>query len=201
MAAGSAPRLYFLRHGETDWNVEGRLQGRQDIPLNALGREQAARAGRRLKDLLASAGLRPQDMLFQSSPLGRTRETLEIARRAMGLPAEGGAFDDRLLEFTFGRWEGLTWPEVCVLDPVLAAARGADKWNFCPPGGESYAQLAGRLAPWLTEQDRPSVVVSHGGVARALMRLIGNLSEQRAPVVNVWQGRVLVFSQDRFDWV
>ncbi len=201
MAACSAPRLYFLRHGETDWNVEGRLQGRQDIPLNALGREQAARAGRRLKDLLASAGLRPQDMLFQSSPLGRTRETLEIARRAMGLPAEGGAFDDRLLEFTFGRWEGLTWPEVCVLDPVLAAARGADKWNFCPPGGESYAQLAGRLAPWLTEQDRPSVVVSHGGVARALMRLIGNLSEQRAPVVNVWQGRVLVFSQDRFDWV
>ena len=201
MAAGSAPRLYFLRHGVTDWNVEGRLQGRQDIPLNALGREQAARAGRRLKDLLASAGLRPQDMLFQSSPLGRTRETLEIARRAMGLPAEGGAFDDRLLEFTFGRWEGLTWPEVCVLDPVLAAARGADKWNFCPPGGESYAQLAGRLAPWLTEQDRPSVVVSHGGVARALMRLIGNLSEQRAPVVNVWQGRVLVFSQDRFDWV
>ena len=201
MAAGSAPRLFFVRHGETDWNVEGRLQGRQDIPLNTLGREQSARAGRKLKDLLASAGLRPEETLFQSSPLGRTRETLEIARRAMGLPADGGAFDDRLLEFTFGRWEGLTWPEVCARDPALAAARGADKWNFCPPGGESYAQLAERLAPWLAEQDRPSVVVSHGGVARALMRLIGSLSEQRAPVANIWQGRVLVFWKDRFDWV
>ncbi|WP_298358625.1 histidine phosphatase family protein [Rhodoblastus sp.] len=201
MAAGSAPRLFFVRHGETDWNVEGRLQGRQDIPLNGVGREQSARAGRKLKDLLASAGLRPEETPFQSSPLGRARETLEIARRAMGLHGEGCAFDDRLLEFTFGRWEGLTWPEVCARDPDLAAARAADKWNFCPPGGESYAQLAERLAPWLAEQDRPSVVVSHGGVARALMRMIGSLSEQRAPVVNVWQGRVLVFSRDRFDWV
>ncbi len=201
MAAGSASRLFFLRHGETDWNVEGRLQGRQDIPLNARGREQAARAGRKLNDLLASAGLRPQDTLFQSSPLGRTRETLAIARRAMGLPQEGAIFDDRLLEFTFGRWEGLTWPEVCACDPELAVARGADKWNFCPPGGESYAQLAERLAPWLAEQDRPSVVVSHGGVARALMRIIGGLSVERAPIAHIWQGRVLVFSRDRFDWV
>ncbi|MGO8739005.1 histidine phosphatase family protein [Rhodoblastus sp.] len=201
MAAGSAPRLFFLRHGETDWNVEGRLQGRRDVPLNARGREQAARAGRRLKNLLVTAGLRPEDTFFQSSPLGRTRETLEIARRALGLPAQGGAFDDRLLEFTFGRWEGLTWPEVCARDPELAVARGADKWNFCPPGGESYAQLAERLAPWLAEQERPSVVVSHGGVARALMRMIGGLRIERAPMANIWQGRVLVFSRDRFDWV
>jgi probable phosphoglycerate mutase len=201
MAAGSAPRFYFLRHGETDWNVEGRLQGRQDIPLNALGREQAARAGRKLKDILASGGLRPEAMLFQSSPLGRTRETLEIARRELGLPPKGGAFDDRLLEFTFGRWEGLTWPEVCARDPARAVARAVDKWNFCPPGGESYAQLAERLAPWLAEQDRPSVVISHGGVARALMHMIGGLRLERAPMANIWQGRVLVFSKDRFDWV
>jgi broad specificity phosphatase PhoE len=201
MAAGTAPRLLFLRHGETDWNVEGRLQGRQDVPLNARGREQAARAGRKLKDLLASTGLRPESALFQSSPLGRTRETLEIARRALGLPAEGGVFDDRLLEFTFGRWEGLTWPEVCARDPELALAREADKWNFTPPGGESYAQMAERLAPWLSEQNRPSVIVSHGGVARALMHMIGNLSQERAPIANIWQDRVLVFSKDRFDWV
>jgi broad specificity phosphatase PhoE len=201
MSAGSAPRLFFLRHGETDWNVEGRLQGRRDVPLNARGRAQAARAGRTLTRLLASAGLRPEETPFQSSPLGRTRQTLEIARREMGLPAEGGDFDDRLLEFTFGRWEGLTWPEVCARDPKLAMARGADKWNFRPPGGESYAQLSERLAPWLAEQEKPSVVVSHGGVARALMRMIGDLSMERAPMANIWQGRVLVFSKDRFDWI
>ncbi|HUO54506.1 MAG TPA: histidine phosphatase family protein [Rhodoblastus sp.] len=200
MAVGNAPRLFFLRHGETDWNAEGRLQGRQDIPLNAAGRDQASRAGRTLKKLLASAGLSPHSVSYQSSPLTRTRETLEIVRRELGLPREGGDLDARLVEFTFGRWEGLTWPEVCAADPELARARETDKWNFVPPGGESYAHLAERLAPWLAEQSGPSVVVSHGGVARALMRMIGGLCEARAPTADIWQGRVLVFSRDRFDW-
>jgi probable phosphoglycerate mutase len=200
-SVGARPRLYFLRHGETDWNAEGRLQGRQDIPLNALGRAQAARAGKTLKKLLASAGVAPESLTFQCSPLGRTRQTLEIARRELGLPPEGGDFDDRLVEFTFGRWEGLTWPEVCLQDPELARAREADKWNFTPPGGESYAELQQRLAPWLAEQEQPSVVVSHGGVARALMAMIGGLAEERAPIADIWQGRVLVFSGRRFDWI
>jgi len=111
------------------------------------------------------------------------------------------ALDDRLIEFTFGRWEGLTWPEVCALDPEMARSRETDKWNFEPPGGESYAQLRERLVPWLAEQDKPAVVVSHGGVARALMAMIGGLSEERAPTADIWQGRVLVFSRDRFDWI
>ncbi|WP_374547688.1 histidine phosphatase family protein [Rhodoblastus sp.] len=201
MSAGPSPRLYFLRHGETDWNAEGRLQGRQDIPLNAKGRAQAVRAGRTLKKLLASSGAPPDQIAFQCSPLDRTRETLEIARLELGLPRAGGAFDERLIEFTFGRWEGLTWPEVCARDPDLARARETDKWNFTPPGGESYAQLAERLEPWLAEQERPSVVISHGGVARALMAMIGGLSEARAPTADIWQGRVLVFSRDRFNWI
>ncbi len=201
MAGGAPPRLYFVRHGETDWNVEGRLQGRQDVPLNALGREQAARAGRTLRKLLASAGIVPERLTFQCSPLGRTRETLEILRRELGLPPAGGEFDARLVEFTFGRWEGLTWPEVCAADPELALAREADKWNFTPPGGESYADMAERLTPWLDAQDQTSIVISHGGVARALMHMIGGLSLERAPTADIWQGRVLVFSKGRFDWI
>ncbi len=195
------PRLYFLRHGETDWNAEGRLQGRQDVPLNPLGRDQSARAGRKLKKLLLSQGENPATLSFQCSPLLRTRQTLGLARAELGLPPEGGEFDDRLIEFTFGRWEGLTWPQVCALDPELAKAREADKWNFIPPGGESYADLAQRLEPWLEAQKAPSVVVSHGGVARALMTLIGGLPAERAPVADIWQGRVLVFSAGRVNWI
>ncbi len=195
------PRLYFLRHGETDWNAEGRLQGRQDVPLNPLGRDQSARAGRKLKKLLLSQGENPATLSFQCSPLLRTRQTLGLARAELGLPPEGGEFDDRLIEFTFGRWEGLTWPQVCALDPELAKAREADKWNFIPPGGESYADLAQRLETWLESQKAPSVVVSHGGVARALMTLIGGLPAERAPVADIWQGRVLVFSAGRFNWI
>lgn len=196
-----APRLYFLRHGETDWNAVGRLQGRQDTPLNALGREQCVRAGRKLKKILAGHNENPAALAFQCSPLARTRQTMEIVRGELGLPPEGGAIDDRLVEFTFGRWEGLTWPEVCACDPVLARAREVDKWNFTPPGGESYAQLAERLKPWLLAQTAPSVVVSHGGVARVLMAMIGGLPPARAPMADIWQGRVLVFSAGRFDWI
>jgi probable phosphoglycerate mutase len=197
-----APRLYFLRHGETDWNAVGRLQGRKDAPLNALGLEQSARAGRKLKKILAAQGEDPATLAFQCSPLSRTRKTMEIVRAEMGLPPEGGDIDERLIEFTFGRWEGLTWPEVCALDPELARARETDKWNFVPPGGgESYAQLAQRLKPWLAAQTLPSVVVSHGGVARVLMAIIGGLPEARAPMADIWQGRVLVFSPGRFDWI
>ncbi len=197
----SSSRLYFLRHGETDWNAEGRLQGQKDVPLNALGRDQAARAGRKLQKILASRGEDFPALSYQCSPLLRTRQTLQLARAEMGLPADEGVLDRRLIEFTFGRWEGLTWPEVCAVDPELAREREADKWNFVPPGGESYAQLAQRLAPWLAEQTGASVVVSHGGVARALMAMIGGLPEERAPIADIWQGRVLIFSAGRFDWM
>ncbi|MBB4197124.1 hypothetical protein CCR94_13890 [Rhodoblastus sphagnicola] len=195
------PPLFFLRHGETDWNAEGRLQGQKDIDLNALGRQQAAQAGRKLKKILSSRGLDPAALCWQASPLARTRETMFLARKELGLPAEGVVFDARLREFTFGRWEGKTWPEVCAEDPEGAAARDADKWRFRPPGGESYADLTERLRPWLDAQHEPSVVVSHGGVARALMHLIGGLCVERAPTADIFQGRVLVFSAGRFDWI
>lgn len=192
--------LYFLRHGETDWNAEGRLQGQQDIGLNALGRRQSAEAGRKLKKSLASRGVDPAALSFQTSPLSRTRETMRLARAELGLPAEGVVIDERLKELTFGRWEGMTWPEVCAEDPEGARERDRDKWRFRPPGGESYDDLAQRLRPWLDAQRLPSVVASHGGVARALMHLLGGLCVERAPTADIFQGRVLVFSAGRFDW-
>ena len=198
---GAASLLCLIRHGETDWNAEGRLQGRKDIPLNALGRDQATKAGRKLKKILASRAEDLSALSIQCSPLLRTRQTLELARMETGLPPDRSRIDDRLIEFTFGRWEGMTWPEVCAAEPDLARQREIDKWNFTPPGGESYAQLAQRLEPWLTEQQGPSVVVSHGGVARALMTLIGGLPAERSPTADIWQGRVLVFSAGRFDWI
>jgi probable phosphoglycerate mutase len=194
-------RLVFLRHGETDWNAEGRLQGRQDIPLNAKGREQAADAGRIVLNILGPRGLASPDLAFLASPLGRARETMEVAREAMGLPRTGYTLDDRLMELTFGEWEGLTWPEVKARAPEAASWREGDKWRFTPPGGESYEMLTQRIEPWLAELDRPAVVVSHGGVARALMARIGGMPTQTAALADIWQGRALVFLNGRFDWV
>src|SRR5258707_12774205 len=117
-------RFLFIRHGETDWNAEGRLQGQRDIPLNRLGQEQAAAAGRRAAGGLARQGLTPSKAVFVSSPLGRTQDTMQRARIAMGLDGNGFELDERLKEFSFGEWEGLTWPEVKLRDPDRIRQRG-----------------------------------------------------------------------------
>lgn len=126
-------RIWFIRHGETDWNREGRLQGQRDIPLNDLGREQAAEAGRRLLAAAPEAARLP----WLVSPLGRTVETATLARAAIGLDPPGFVTDARLMEITFGRWEGNTWHELKKRERELAKARKADKWNFVPPAGRA----------------------------------------------------------------
>ncbi len=191
-------RLIFIRHGETDWNVESRLQGQHDTPLNGRGRDQASAVGRQVRDW---RGPDLADLKFVASPLSRTRDTMQLARTAMGLPPDAYDTDTRLLELTFGRWEGLTWEELKARDPWAAKAREGDKWNFTPPGGESYAMLAERLTPWLASIDRETVVVSHGGVARVLMALIANIAMERAPKSDIHQGRALIFEAGRCYWL
>ena len=194
-----AHRLIFIRHGETDWNVEGRLQGQHDIPLNGRGRDQAASAGREARKYIAREGL--TDLRYVASPLKRTRDTMELARGAMGLDPRDYALDHRLMELSFGRWEGLIWPEVKALDPLAARAREGDKWMFQPPGGESYAMLADRLRPWLATVAGDTVVVSHGGVARVLMAMIGGVPVSDAPMMDIHQGRVLIFQNGSRRWL
>jgi probable phosphoglycerate mutase len=188
--------LYFVRHGETDWNAEARLQGQRDVPLNDFGRVQAEEVGARLRALV----LHTEDLDYVASPLSRTRETMERLRAAIGLRPAAYRTDDRLRELTFGAWEGMTWKEVRTRDPKGAQARERDKWGFEPPGGESYAVLAERVAPFLESLTRDSVVVSHGGVARVLLVLLGHASRDHAPRADIWQGRVLVLAPGRHFW-
>ena len=188
--------LYLIRHGETDWNRQGRLQGSQDIPLNELGRAQAAEAAKRL------ARLRPDfaSLDYVASPMLRARETMSIIRDALSLGTEDVRLDPRLREITFGAWEGLTWPELTLQDCEGARARMRDKWNYVPPQGESYAMLAQRLAPWLDSLTQETVAVAHGGVARALMVLAAGHDPTEAADADIRQGQVLVFQGGRMRW-
>ncbi|MFT0891355.1 histidine phosphatase family protein [Pseudochelatococcus sp. G4_1912] len=192
----SRPVLYFVRHGETDWNVQARLQGEQDIPLNATGRRQAGRAA----DLIRR--LRPDfDTLdYVSSPLMRTRETMTLLRADLDLPVEGARFDERLRELAFGEWEGKTWREIRATDSVRARARDADRWNYIPPDGESYAGACTRVGAFLDTIERDSVIVAHGGIARVMLALIAGIPGQSIVQLPIWQGRILVFSNDSYRW-
>lgn len=125
---------------------------------------------------------------------------MEILRRSIGLPPADYILEPRLAELTFGEWEGLTWREVRRAHEALATERERDKWSFVPPSGESYAMLAERVAPAIDDLPERSVVVSHGGVARALLHLLSGLPERKAPLLDIWQGRVLVFEGPRHRW-
>ena len=195
-------RLIFVRHGETPYNAENRLQGQRDIPLGARGRDQARAVGRTLRARIGSEidRLEAADA-FVASPLRRTRETMEFARDAMGLPPARYRLDPALRELSFGDWEGLTWAEIYARDPKGAMARRADKWDFVPPKGESYAMLAGRLEPWLKSLAADAFVVSHGGVARALMTLIAGVPAETAAGAPIVQGRALAFEKGECAWI
>ena len=91
-------RLYYIRHGLTDWNAAGRLQGRLDVPLNQTGRAEATHCGEILRDLFARDELPAADHDCVSSPLTRARETMEVMRAALGLLPAGYRVDDRLAE-------------------------------------------------------------------------------------------------------
>jgi probable phosphoglycerate mutase len=193
----SPPVLIFIRHGETDWNVEGRLQGQRDIPLNDTGRAQARRNGTAIKAALPEA----VGFDFVASPLSRSRETMEIVRAAMGMPPERYATDDRLKELTFGDWEGLTDADLQTVSAELIAARAKDKWRFVPPNGESYRILSERVAQWLGGIVRPTLTVSHGGVGRVLRAMVLDLDPLAAIATPFPQDRVLVFEGARERWV
>ena len=161
--------LYMLRHGETAWNTERRMQGTKNSDLTERGRAQAQAMGRTLKIELARE---PGPTIFLRSPLGRTRETSEIIGRELGIPTTEWREDMRLAELSYGEWEGFSWKEIEVTHPTALADWRADPHGYCPPGGETHARLSQRSAEMLAliaASGTRTVVVSHG-VSGAVMR-------------------------------
>ena len=188
------PTIYYIRHGETDWNVAGRLQGRRDVPLNARGRAQAVHCGDILRDLFARDGRDPAGLDYTSSPLKRASETMQLTRSALGLDPDGFRCDPRLVEIAFGEWEGSTIAQLHLRDPARIAQREHDKWHFLPPGGESYEMVSARMRDWYESLSRDTVVTAHGGTARGLIAFLGIAKPAAAPLLDIEQGMVYVFA-------
>ncbi len=155
-----------------------RFQGQRDIPLNDFGRSQAKHNGEKLFDKIGKA----EGIEFISSPLSRTRETMEIIRSAMGLPIEQYSMDDRLIEISYGDFEGKTKPELKSANRGLFLSRKDDAWNFRPSNGESQADTLIRIADWYgsLEDGKTYVVTAHGAVGRVLRYHLLDLDQQEA---------------------
>ncbi|HMK02502.1 MAG TPA: histidine phosphatase family protein [Reyranella sp.] len=161
--------LYMLRHGETAWNTERRMQGTRNSPLTERGRLQALAMGRTLKAELART---PGPTIFLRSPLGRVRETSEIIGRELGLDPAEWRDDPRLAELSYGQWEGFSWKEIEVTHPTALADWRADPHGYSPPGGETHFDLRRRSAAVLADivaSATRTVVVGHG-VSGAVLR-------------------------------
>lgn len=159
-----------VRHGETEWNREGRFQGQTDIPLNETGREQARLLRERLRHAHAHLYLESETAIV-ASDLVRAFETAELAFGNPGRPIHQ---DSALREFRYGIFEGLTRTEI--------ASKYADtfeRWfhkerEYAPEGGETRVEVHDRVHrsvdEWLARlPHRHMVVVTHGGVLRQLV--------------------------------
>ena len=157
-------QIYIARHGETEWNAQGRIQGHTDIALTARGRRQAAALARRLAGVAFAAAY--------CSDLSRTRETAQIILGEGAAPLHA---TPQLREYHKGVFEGLTVPEYAERYPDLYRASLVKDLDFAPPGGETIRQASVRMARFTAEllsahaAEESVLVVGHGGTLRAVI--------------------------------
>ena len=175
--------LYLTRHGETDWNREGRWQGHTNISLNQTGRDQAQALARRLSGLGIAH--------IAASDLARARETAEIVAQHLGIRRVH--IDQRLRERSFGVFEGLTREEVATRFPNEWADYSEDR-KVTPPGAEPHELVIARVKDAVLsvtealENAGPGLVVTHGGALRVLITAV--TGQELPPVPNAAVYRV-----------
>ncbi len=190
--------ILLLRHGQTEFNREGRFQGHMDSPLTDLGIRQAEAMGGLVRDLIASdqTGWR-----IVASPLGRARRTAEIVAANTGLT--NIEIDPRLIEITVGQWDGRLRSEA---EAVAGVGFTRSGWDFSSPDGEPFEAAVERTRTWLNtlppEPQRRIIAVSHGVTSRVLRGVYAGLDRTTALDQPVPQDAVYRLQNgqiDRFD--
>lgn len=188
------PPVYFVRHGETDWNRQGLIQGWIDIPLNSRGHGQAQAVATALAGV---PGFSPA-FNFVVSPLQRARQTMGYIAEALGLEGQQIAIDPAIKELGFGIWEGRPFWELKA-SPVYPAVP-EDRYSWRPSGGESYEDGNRRIKPWLDALDQPTVVVAHGAIGRCLIAAVAGLGPRHMVSLEMRQGCYCRLENGRADW-
>ena len=174
-------RWYLVRHGETEWNRKGKIQGHLDVPLNEHGRRQVKMLAKRLAKCRFSG--------VYASDLSRTIKTAQIIAEGCEAPIETGS---DLREFSFGEWEGLTLEEIETRYPNTFTERmDLGERAFAAPGGEDTAQMLDRVRSYCTrtlkryDPAENILIVAHGGSIRALLVCLLGMTDD-----HFWRFRV-----------
>ncbi|WP_417825096.1 histidine phosphatase family protein [Thalassospira lucentensis] len=172
MSETKLPTILLVRHGETQWNTEGRLQGWQDAPLTLNGFRQVCAVAENIREMWV--GLQKNGSVkYHTSSLGRARQTASILSDCWGIPYAAFATDDAIKERNYGQWEGMTLSEVSRSRSAEFEAHQNDPWGYLVPGGETKLELLARIDTWLHElpADQAHVVVTHSGCFRLIRGL------------------------------
>jgi probable phosphoglycerate mutase len=188
------PPIYFVRHGETDWNRDHRIQGQVDIPLNATGHGQAEMVARNLKDFVRTQKI----SRFITSPLTRARQTMSYVAREFGIAEGKIEIAPAMTELAFGVWEGRTFGELradphCPKTPL-------DRFSWRPERGESYADGLERVRQWIGRIDGPTVIVAHGAIGRCLIGLVSDLAPADLVAAKTPQGSFCLLQDGQIGW-
>ena len=171
------PTIYLIRHGETEWNLEGRYQGQKDSPLTQKGREQARVNALKLKKEIKNF----DEVKIFSSPLGRAKDSAFIICDELNIERDRIIFDERIKEFDYGIFEGELKSFCQTTYAKEFNARESDKWSYQIEGGDSYEIVTKRLKLWLNEvKDEPVIImIAHEMINRALRGLYLNLEHNK----------------------
>ena len=167
------PTIILLRHGQTEWNLKSRYQGRGDSSLTIKGKKESKENAKKLKRYIESF----DNIQIYSSPIGRAKESAYIVCEEIGVKKEEIIFDDLLKEFSYGIFEGRTKEECKEIYPDIFRQREENKWLYKIEGGESYVDVTKRLKRWLKNIDskKTVVIMAHEMINRTLRGICRDL--------------------------
>ena len=190
----SLPTIYFVRHGETDWNRQSLIQGSIETDLNAHGQQQA-------QDVAQALLYKREELIgfqFVCSPQRRAQQTMGYITSALGISMEQVKTEPRVRELGFGVWEGKPIWELKASLIYPADAEGKYYWR--PEGGENYADGLARVDNWLATVTQPTLVVAHGAVGRCLMGFVAGLKPEDTVRLKTPQGCYCRLRNGQIDW-
>ena len=188
------PPVYFVRHGETDWNRQGLIQGWIETSLNQNGHAQAQALGRALAAVPELSG----GCRHFVSPLERARQTMDHIGDALSLPPSRVCIDAALTELGFGIWEGKPFWELKASPVYPADFEGRYLWR--PTGGESYDDGRIRVNAWFDGLSDPALVVAHGAIGRCLIGALTGLGPAEIVRLHMPQGKYCRIHGGKAEW-